>query len=401
MTVLPDDPWRSSPRYSLGVFERRLQDANPAILAERPAGQYYDACTRRQIDPAWAVETLFKESSGGKAGVALHTHSWGNTGYPAFGPAPLPADQDAIGLDDKRFPAYRTWLEGLESTLERLLAPNWVYSKRHAIAELYDHPSGDVWAPARHYNDPRGYLNFLITNINARADLPGTLTVPQPLAIRDWIIAPTRKAQRPGHKLRSRWGVTNHDTGNPDDTADAAMHAHLLAHNPSWGEASWHYSVDDGDVIRSLPDDEVGWHAGDGPGPGNFTTRAIELCINADGNWWATRRNGAALAAQLLAEDGHGIERLVQHNHWLLSEVYWPRLGRHKNCPAKMRGDGTWEFYTEMVQRVLAADGHSQPTGGHRFFDLDGQNRGHYVGGGFQAFWESMPGAFFIFEGAP
>lgn len=393
--LIPDDPWRSAPRYSEQRFVQRLAGANPELLAERPPGEYYGKILTYGVDPALIVEQLWKESSGGNAGVARHTKSWGNTGYPVFGPAPLPSEHDQIGLDDKRFPAYASWLDGLEATLARYVAPNWVYSKRHAIAEIFEHPSGDVWAPAKHYNDPTGYLNFLVTRVNAHMDLPGTQTLPGPVSIRAWIVPKTRPTIRSGIKLDAVRYLTVHETDNRDEGADATMHAKLLATNPNWTWASWHVQVDDDEAIQSIPWDEVAFHAGDGDGPGNRTSLSIEQCVNDDGNWWATRRLSASVCVYLLANHDLGLDRMVQHNHWLLSEQYWATQGKHKNCPQRTRGRGEWDSFVELVGRGLR--GQTPIVEGPRFFDLNDQNQGHYVGGGFQRFWEETRGAYYIF----
>lgn len=384
--LLPDDPWRSPPRYSLATFEARLREGNPAILAERPASAYYAQCEAYGVDPALLVEKLFKESSGGTQGVARFTKNWGNTGYPHFGPAPLPPDHDQIGLANKRFPASASWLDGLESTLARLVAQNWVYHDRISIAELYEHPSDAVWAPASHFNDPAGYLATVVREINRRADRVGAQTVPTLPYVRDWLISPTRTKQRPGYKLRGVKKITIHETGNPDDGADAEMHAKLLANNPNWGQASWHFTVDDLEAILHIPLTEVAWHAGDDTGPGNWESLGLEGCVNADGNFWVMRRNLAGLAAHLCRSHALGAGDIVQHHHW----ARVGHLPTHKHCPERMRGQGLWPSFVELAARAIAPHKPLDPPTTWRFYAL-GEGGGHYIDGGFRAFYDSIP----------
>src|SRR5690625_753819 len=76
--------------------------------------------------------------------------------------------------------------------------------------------------------------------------------------------------------------ITVHQTGNTSRGANAQVHANLQSRlNPR--QASWHYQVDDKEVIQSFSDDVKCWHAGDGQGKGNTESIAIEMCINSDG----------------------------------------------------------------------------------------------------------------------
>ena len=58
-------------------------------------------------------------------------------------------------------------------------------------------------------------------------------------------------------------------------------------------------------IIRStiqLPDQEVGWHAGDKmtENGGNMTGIGIELCVNEGNDFDKTMENAAALCAELM-----------------------------------------------------------------------------------------------------
>ena len=66
---------------------------------------------------------------------------------------------------------------------------------------------------------------------------------------------------RPKIKLTSTEFIVVHDTGNNNVGANALMHSNYLKNNTS---TSWHYTVDDEGAYKHIPNDEVGYHAGDG-----------------------------------------------------------------------------------------------------------------------------------------
>lgn len=126
---------------------------------------------------------------------------------------------------------------------------------------------------------------------------------------------------KPGRAMTPRY-ITIHDSGNPSPTADALAHAKYLKNLKE--TKSWHYSVDDKDVIyQHLEDTEQGWHAGDGKGTGNTASIGIELCVCKGYDEKKLWRNGAALTRELMRRHNIPLERVVPHHHW-----------SGKNCPA-------------------------------------------------------------------
>lgn len=166
---------------------------------------------------------------------------------------------------------------------------------------------------------------------------------------------------RPGTKLRAFRGITIHDTGNPSATANAEAHANLLL--GSWANkpepVSWHYCVDDHSIFRSIPEDEVSWHASDGTyGPGNNETISMETCVNAGGDYDATMRHAADLCADILRRRG-----ITQAKAYLFQ--HYDFAPDKKNCPAYIRAKGLWPYFVAMVQeRLSAASGPSGNGGG-------------------------------------
>lgn len=134
--------------------------------------------------------------------------------------------------------------------------------------------------------------------------------------------------------------ITIHQTGNTNRGANAQAHARLQANGNS-RSASWHYQVDDKEIIQSFEDSAQCYHAGDGRGQGNLNSIGIELCINSDGDYKKTLENGAELVRHLMDKYNISINNVKQHNHW-----------SGKNCPAQIRAgkEGiTWNDFLGMV----------------------------------------------------
>lgn len=135
--------------------------------------------------------------------------------------------------------------------------------------------------------------------------------------------------------------ITVHQTGNTSKGADAKAHAKLQLKGNS-RNASWHYQVDNLEIIQSFEDDAQCFHAGDGRGPGNLNSIAVELCINSDGDYKKTLENGAELVRYLMDKYNLSINDVKQHYNW-----------SGKNCPAQIRAnkDGiSWSDFLKMVK---------------------------------------------------
>jgi len=159
--------------------------------------------------------------------------------------------------------------------------------------------------------------------------------------VQDFI--PENRGNRPGYAMKPEF-VTIHDTANPNATA--LNHAAYLSRN-SIAErlpVSWHFSVDDMNIVQHLPCNESGWHAGDGNGTGNRRSIGIEICEFADTNRRRkAEENAARLAAYLADKFSIPVECIVQHHHWT-----------NKNCPRILRARaGGWEGFINMVKKNL------------------------------------------------
>lgn len=133
--------------------------------------------------------------------------------------------------------------------------------------------------------------------------------------------------------------ITLHQTGNTDPTATAAAHANLQTRGNS-RTASWHYTVDDREIVQSLHDTVPAWHAG--TAVGNWNSIGIEMCVNQGSNYLATLQNAAWLVRTLMTRHNIALSHVVQHHHW-----------SRKDCPDQLRA-GTmgvnWDDFLNMVQ---------------------------------------------------
>jgi N-acetylmuramoyl-L-alanine amidase CwlA len=134
-------------------------------------------------------------------------------------------------------------------------------------------------------------------------------------------------------------GITIHDTGNASPGAGARWHGrYLKGAYARERQASWHFAVDDTEIVQSAPTSQRTWHAG----KGNPYTISIEICVNRDGNIQAATDRAARLCAHLLKIHGLPVDgHVYQHYDWT-----------GKNCPAQLRKGNpiTWDQFLSLVE---------------------------------------------------
>jgi len=161
--------------------------------------------------------------------------------------------------------------------------------------------------------------------------------------------------------INGRRLIAVHETANERPGAGAQEHANLQSRG-NVREASWHYSVDDKAIFQSYLDTAQCWHAGDGYGPGNLDSIAIEICVNPDSDYKTAVANGAQLARDLMHEYNIPLGNVKQHN-------FFSSYG--KDCPNHLR-DGDWgldwdDFLDMVTGGVLPAP---KPVSGAEFYDV-------------------------------
>ena len=185
---------------------------------------------------------------------------------------------------------------------------------------------------------------------------------------------------RPFCKLTALKAIIIHWTANTNKGANAQANAryfnsdqYLTKKN---GEkvkisASAHYVVDDKQIIRCIPDDEVGYHVGSKAGYKeliyteigvphsgrlNDYTIGIEMCVNSDSDFSVTRQNTIELIRYLLK--AHNLTTANVYRHFditgkdcpkmMLDEVIWQQFKKEIN-------DTTDESYENVKLRVNTA----------------------------------------------
>ncbi|HEY0070826.1 MAG TPA: N-acetylmuramoyl-L-alanine amidase [Chloroflexia bacterium] len=135
------------------------------------------------------------------------------------------------------------------------------------------------------------------------------------------------------------WGrvpkkISIHQTGNTNAGADARAHRKFVADGGGKDLASYTMTNDDKRVILVLRLDWASNHAGNVEG--NFTSGAIESCVNSDRDPDKTYDNTAKAVAAWLTIWGLPLSVVVQHNYWFRPGKEPP----HKDCPFQLRRKG-------------------------------------------------------------
>jgi len=137
-------------------------------------------------------------------------------------------------------------------------------------------------------------------------------------------IVPTHIAKKVTYgAANSKTYIIIHETDNERATANADAHGRLQAGGNS-REASWHYSVDDKEVVQSFNDNAQCWAAGNSHY--NKHGIQIEICVNSDGNYKKAVENAIELTKQLMKKYNIPSKFVLQHN-----------AASGKNCPRYLR----------------------------------------------------------------
>ena len=143
-------------------------------------------------------------------------------------------------------------------------------------------------------------------------------------------------------------GITVHNTANNAPAENEI--AYMIRNN---NQVSYHYAIDDVEIVQGLPEDRNGWHAGDGgEGKGNRTTIGIEICYSTGdkAKFEKAQLNAAEFVAFKLKENGWGIEKVYTHKHW---------SGKH--CPHRTLDEYGWEYFLDLVEKYMGKQ--AAPTG--------------------------------------
>ena len=138
-------------------------------------------------------------------------------------------------------------------------------------------------------------------------------------------------------------GITVHNTANKASAADEI--SYMIRNN---NQVSYHYAVDDIEIVQGISEDRNAWHAGDGgKGTGNRKTIGIEICYSTGdkAKFEKAQENAAEFVAYKLKENGWGIDKVYTHKHW---------SGKH--CPHRTLDEYGWDYFIGLVNKYLGKE---------------------------------------------
>ena len=133
--------------------------------------------------------------------------------------------------------------------------------------------------------------------------------------------------------------VVVHNTANDASAQNEVKY--MISNN---NQVSFHFAVDDKEVVQGLPTDRNAWHAGDGgSGRGNRYGIAVEICYSKSGGvrFENAEKNAAKFIAQLLKERGWGVDKVKKHQDF-----------SNKYCPHRTLDKG-WASFVNMIKDYL------------------------------------------------
>lgn len=132
--------------------------------------------------------------------------------------------------------------------------------------------------------------------------------------------------------------VVIHNTAND---APAVNEISYMRYNDL--EISFHYAVDDVNIVQGIPESRNAWASGDGHGKGNMEGIHIEICYSKSGGkkFDKAEQNAAEFTASLLKKYGWGIDKVTKHRDY-----------DGKYCPHRTLDRG-WQRFLSMVKRYM------------------------------------------------
>ena len=139
--------------------------------------------------------------------------------------------------------------------------------------------------------------------------------------------------------------ITIHNTAEPFSARDERFRVE----NRRGVRTSFHFAVDEREIIQLLPLEFHGWHAGDGEGDGNLRSVGVEICrsVFRGANDWLYRRaerNAMLLASSLLRRFGLPLSALRMHRDW-----------SGKYCPHRILEENSWGDFRATAAGIAAS----------------------------------------------
>ena len=151
--------------------------------------------------------------------------------------------------------------------------------------------------------------------------------------------------------------IVVHNTANKATARNEI--AYMIANN---NETSFHYAIDDKEIIQGIPEDRNAWHASDGAkGDGNRKGIAIEICYSycqkeVNGEWvedketWNAQYKTKFIAAEKLA--AQFIASKLKEKGWDIDKVKKHQDFCTKYCPHRTLDMG-WQRFLNMIEGYM------------------------------------------------
>ncbi len=109
-------------------------------------------------------------------------------------------------------------------------------------------------------------------------------------------------------------------------------------------ETSFHYAVDDKEIVQGIEENRNAWHASDGNGKGNREGIAIEICYSKSGGDRFTKaeQNAVDLIVEILNRYNWDIDKVTKHQDYT-----------NKYCPHRTLDLG-WNRFLNMIKEKLS-----------------------------------------------
>lgn len=151
------------------------------------------------------------------------------------------------------------------------------------------------------------------------------------------LVSPSKYSIKCPYAMNAEFFVV-HNTANDASARDEI--AYMIGNN---NQISFHYAVDDKEIVQGIPENRNAWHAGDGNGPGNRKGIGIEICYSKSGGkrFEEAEKLSAKFIAYKLKEKGWEIDKVKKHQDF-----------SGKYCPHRTLDMG-WQRFINMVQAEL------------------------------------------------
>ena len=135
--------------------------------------------------------------------------------------------------------------------------------------------------------------------------------------------------------------IVIHNTANDASAANEITYMHK-----NTNQTSFHFAVDDKEIVQGIELNRNAWHASDGNGKGNREGIAIEICYSKSGGekWLKAVENAAELTAKLLKDYGWGIDKVTKHADYT-----------NKHCPHRILDEYGWDNFLNLVKSKMSA----------------------------------------------